>query len=60
MDEAKRLSKELGEHDRLTSIECAKYQAILTVIEESGYMSEWYDFLKKTWTVREEYKRITE
>ena len=45
-DEARRLEKELGEYDYLTSIAQSKYNALLNVVNNSGYLPEWDNFIK--------------
>lgn len=59
-DEYNRFYKELGEFDRLTCIEFSKYLAIWTIINEAGLVSEWDEYIKRVFIIREEYKQMQE
>lgn len=55
LDEWKRLKRELGEFDRLTCIEIAKYRALVELIDESGYAEDWERFIKRIYIQRQAY-----
>ena len=59
-DRARELKKELGEWDTLVTLNEARYNAILTVIEESGLYAEWIVFLKNVLEQREQFKKQEE
>lgn len=42
-----RLQQELGEFDRLTCMQCAKFNALYTVIEDSGLAEEYRAWKQK-------------
>lgn len=59
-DEYNRLKQELGEFDRITCIEYAKYTALLHVIAEAGYIEDWDEYIKKVFYAREHFKQMQE
>lgn len=58
LDERNRLKKELGEFDRMTCIQQAKYSALKELIFESGYGSEWDQFLSDVFDKRMKAKEL--
>ena len=55
LDEYKRLKKELGEFDRITSMEIAKYRALVDLIDECGFTEDWERFMKSVYIQRKAY-----
>lgn len=57
-DEYNRLKQERGEEYEATRIKEIQFNTVKSLIDESGYTSEWDEFIKRLFIARQEFENL--